>query len=91
MKAVSNFVFSCFGYKLPTILEIFGLKNPLPKTITPNPQYIIALAISKLPSKILPLVNNNICPVAINNPPNKIQFLFPKKRSATKPPNIGVK
>ena len=27
----------------------------------------------------------------INNPPNNIQFLFPKKRSATKPPNIGVK
>ena len=41
--------------------------------------------------KILALKNNKNCPTAIINPPSKIQFLFPKKRSDIKPPNIGVK
>ena len=91
VKAVSSLLFSCFGYKLPTILEIFGLKNPFPKIIIPKAVHINVVAKLILLPKTLALKNNINCPIAIIKPPNKIQFLFPKKRSATKPPNIGVK
>ena len=91
VKAVSNLLFSCLGYKLPTIEEIFGLKKPLPKIIIPNANHINVVAKDKLLGKIVALVNNNICPIAIIDPPNKIQFLLPKKRSAINPPNNGVK
>ena len=39
----------------------------------------------------LALQKSKSCPTAIINPPNKIQFLFPKNRSETKPPSMGVK
>jgi hypothetical protein len=31
------------GYKVPTILEIFGLKNPLPNIKNPRDAYMIGI------------------------------------------------
>ncbi len=91
VKAVTNLLFSCFGYKLPTILDILGLKNPFPKIIIPNAIHIKFVGNPILVPKILALAKRNNWPVAIINPPSIIQFLFPKKRSEIKPPNMGVK
>ena len=91
VNAVSNFDFSCFGYKLPTIEEIFGLKNPLPKTIIPKAVHNKIFAKPKFVLKMLALKNNIICPTAIMAPPSMIQFLLPKYLSDINPPKSGVK
>jgi hypothetical protein len=91
VKAESNLLFSCFGYKLPTILEIFGLKKPFPKTIIPKAAHINVVAKLMFEPNILALKNKKNWPIAIIKPPRIIQFLFPKKRSAINPPSIGVK
>ena len=59
MNAVSNLLFSCLGYKLPTILEIFCLKNPLPKIITPNAVHISVVARPILELKMIALEMTN--------------------------------
>ncbi len=58
VNAESNLFFSCFGYKLPTIEEIFGLKNPFPKMMTNNATHINILALLMLESKVEALMNN---------------------------------
>ena len=58
VKAVSSLLFSCLGYKLPTIEEILGLKNPLPKMIIPKADHIKVLAKGKLVPNTLALKNN---------------------------------
>jgi hypothetical protein len=70
---------------------MFGLKNPFPKIIIPNADHINVVAKDRFVPKTLALKNKRNCPTAIIKPPKRIQFLFPKKRSAINPPNIGVK
>ena len=59
--------------------------------IIPKADHIKVLASGKLVPKTLALAKSKNCPTAIIKPPSNMQFLFPKKRSAIKPPSIGVK
>ena len=91
VNAESNLLFSCFGYKLPTIEEIFGLKKPFPKMIINNAIHINIFALPILVSKVEALINNKNCPIAISVPPNIMLYLFPMYLSEINPPISGVK
>ena len=58
VNAVSNLDFSCLGYKLPTIEDIFGLKKPFPKIIIPKADHNSVFAKLKFEPKTLALKNN---------------------------------
>ncbi len=91
VNAESNLFFSCFGYKLPTIEEIFGLKKPFPKIMINKAIHMNILALPILESKVEALINNKNCPIAISVPPNMILYLFPMYLSEMNPPKSGVK
>jgi hypothetical protein len=57
VNAVSNFDFSCLGYKLPTILEILGLKKPLPNMMIVRAVHIKVVAKPKFDENMLALAN----------------------------------
>jgi hypothetical protein len=62
-------------------VEIFGLKNPFPKINNARPVQSIVVAAPE-PEGRLAQANNVNCPIAINIPPTKIDFLLPQYLSA---------
>ena len=69
---------SLAGYNCPTIVEMFGLKNPLPIIIAVNPIHISEIPPSA-PTEALKNIKN--CPIDIKSPPIIILRLFPKNLS----------